>query len=64
LRWRANSTRSATAELADALGRIGPDTRVDDIDVRRASLEAAYLSITGQMFIPESEGADDVALTD
>jgi ABC-2 type transport system ATP-binding protein len=63
LRWRANSTRSATAELADALGRIGPDTGVDDIDVRRASLEAAYLSITGQTFIPVSEGADDVALT-
>jgi ABC-2 type transport system ATP-binding protein len=63
LRWRATSTRSATAELADALGRIGPDTSVDDIDVRRASLESAYLSITGQTFTPESEGADDVALT-
>ncbi len=63
LRWHATPTGSATAELADALGRIGSETSVDHIDVRRASLEAAYLSITGQTFIPESEGADDVALS-
>jgi len=62
LTWRATPTGSATAELANALGRIGPDTSVDDIDVRRASLETAYLAITGRTFVPDSEGADDVAL--
>ncbi len=68
LRWSAAPAGSATAALADALGRIGAGTVVADIDVRRASLESAFVAITGRTFAPETdrtttEGVDDVALT-
>ena len=67
VRWRATPSGSASALLADALGRIGPDTSVDDIDVRRASLEAAFVSITGRPFEsdegkPHPTGVNDVPL--
>jgi ABC-2 type transport system ATP-binding protein len=69
LRWNASPLGSATAALADALARIGTDTVVEDIDVRRASLESAFVAITGRTFTPETdpnaatEGTNNVALT-
>lgn len=68
VRWSASPVGPATAALADALGRIGPGTVVEDIDVRRASLEVAFVSITGRSFAPETasdsvEGAGRVAVT-
>lgn len=67
VRWNARPTGSAWATLADALGRIGPGTVVHDIDVAHASLEAAFVSITGSALAPatqtaSTEGDDRVAV--
>ena len=52
------------AVLADALGRLGPATKLDGIDVTPASLETAFLAVTGHHSFAsmptESRGGPDV----
>jgi ABC-2 type transport system ATP-binding protein len=60
VRWNAPSEALKTGQaavLADALGRLGTATTLEGVDVTPASLETAFLAITGRHLT----GSEDVA---
>ncbi|WP_291379429.1 ABC transporter ATP-binding protein [Demequina sp.] len=61
-RWDApveSRTANPTAVLADALSRLGAGTTLEAVDVTPASLESAFLAVTGQRL--SAEEVPDVA---
>jgi len=66
LRWEASAsalTADTAAVLADALSRLGTGTTLEGVDVAPASLESAFLAITGHHLAADAttpEEAKDV----
>lgn len=59
-RWdaSADTARHEASALADALARLGEGTQLEAVDVAPASLESAFLAVTGRRLDTEMENSD------